>query len=448
MTVAGSDSGGGAGIQADLKTLEALGTFGTSAITSVTAQNTQGVDSIHPVPLEEVRAQIESIRSDFAVEGAKTGMLGREPVIREMTTHATEMDAPLVVDPVMVAATGDRLLDPGAETAYEALIGEATLVTPNVDEAEILTGVDVEDVDDLHAAGERLREMGAPAALVKGGHLNTDDGAVRDAFVGPTETTTFTHPRVDSTATHGSGCTLSSAITARLAQGDDLLDAVTAGIEFMTRAVRYPLDVGAGPGSVHHLVSIRDRAAAPSTQEAVEDVVATLVREDARPLVPEVGMNVVGATPYAESVEDTVGVEGRISRTETGIRTTRGTRFGASSHVARFLLSAREHDPALRFAANVRCDAAVASALETLDGPVVEIDRTQEPRADEEGSTMGWAAGRAFEAAADTPVAIVDEGAVGKEPMTRVLATDAQTLTERLLGVLDALEDRSEDNAV
>ncbi|WP_318568871.1 bifunctional hydroxymethylpyrimidine kinase/phosphomethylpyrimidine kinase [Salinigranum marinum] len=445
LTIAGSDSGGGAGIQADLKTMEAGGVFATSAITSTTAQHTRGVESTHVLPIEEVDAQIEAVRGDFDVGAVKTGMLATTPIVELVTEHAREWGVPFVVDPVMVATSGDRLLAAEAEAAYEDLVASATLVTPNADEAAVLTGIEVVDEETMRAAGEALVETGAAAALVKGGHVDAAgrDERVVDLLVTGDAVRRFESPRVDTDATHGSGCTLSSAIAAGLAREESLPDAVAAGVEFMRRAVRYPLDVGQGPGSVHHLVAIRDRAARHATGEAVEGVVDRLVAGEAtRAIVPEVGLNVVGATPYAEETGDVAAVEGRITRTLSGVRPNRGVRFGASSHVARFLLSAREAAPAYRFAANCRFDDGIEAALADLGWPVASFDRSAEPTADEEASTMGWGARQAFAGAAGAetpPVAVVDDGDVGKEPMTRVLARDAETLGDRLLALASAV---------
>jgi len=253
---------------------------------------------------------------------------------------------------------------------------------------------------------------------------------------------TIRHPRVETDATHGSGCALSSAIAARLAHGADLPDAVSMGIDLLARAVRYPLAVGEGPGSVHHMVETRERAARHPTAEAVEDVVARFVDRDVSALVPEVGMNVVGATPYAEVPDETAAVEGRITRTMRGVQPNRGIRFGASSHVARFLLATREFDGDLAFAVNCRFDDDVEAALSALDGPVAAYDRAAEPEdvKAEEGSTMQWGACRAFESAEGTPVAVIDRGEVGKEAIVKLLATDATQLVERTFTVLDALE--------
>ena len=444
LTIAGSDSGGGAGIQADLKTMEAHGAFGTSAITSVTAQNTRGVERVHTLPVEEVAAQYEAVVSDFDVRATKTGMLAEAPIIERVTEWAADADAPVVVDPVMVAASGDRLLEPAGEDAYEALVREATLVTPNADEARVLTGVDPVDADTVREAGEELVDAGATAALVKGGHVGEDgtDDSVRDVLVTADGARAFVHPRVDTDATHGSGCTLSSAVAANLARGESLDSAVERAIEFIARAVRYPLDVGEGYGPVHHMVELRERAARQPTAEEVESVVRAFVDADVRPLVPEVGMNVVGATPYAESVGETAAVEGRITRTMDGVQPNRGVRFGASSHVARFLLSMREGDPALRFAVNCRFGDDVEAALSALSGPVAEYDRDAEPPEvkAEEGSTMGWGARRAFESVDGTPVAVIDRGEVGKEAIAKLLAPDAETLRERTLTLLAAVE--------
>ncbi|KZN24413.1 bifunctional hydroxymethylpyrimidine kinase/phosphomethylpyrimidine kinase [Haladaptatus sp. R4] len=445
LTIAGSDSGGGAGIQADLKTMEAHGVFGTSAIASVTAQNTRGVEGFTTLPVEDVEAQCEAVLSDFDVRAVKTGMLAEAPVIRSVAEQVADLEIPVVVDPVMVAASGDRLLDPAGEEAYEDLFTHATLVTPNTDEAEVLTGIELTDDESAESAGTALREMGADAALVKGGHVPGE--TVRDVLVTADGIEVFEHPRIDTNATHGSGCTLASAITARLALGDDLRTAVGGATAFMERAVRYAVDVGEGPGAVHHLVELRNRAARNDTAEAVEGVVQSFVERDVSALVPEVGMNVVGATPYAEAVDETAAVEGRITRTMTGVKPNRGVRFCASSHVARFLLSARENDPSLRFAVNCRFDGDVGAALSTLSGEVAEFDRAAEPEdvKTEEGSTMGWGARQAFESASGTPVAIIDRGEVGKEAIVKLLAADAEELQRRTLALLSALEAREPD---
>ncbi|MFD1633596.1 bifunctional hydroxymethylpyrimidine kinase/phosphomethylpyrimidine kinase [Haloplanus ruber] len=448
LTIAGSDSGGGAGIQADLKTMEAHGVFGTSVVTAVTAQNTVGVERSHVLPAEEIRAQYDAVAGDFDLGAVKTGMLATDSVIDLVAEQVGNADAPVVVDPVMVAASGDRLLDPDAEAAYESLVAEATLVTPNADEAAVLTGTEPTDREGAREAGETLVSMGADAALVKGGHVG-DGGAVTDTLVstlpdGEPTVRRFEHPRIDTDATHGSGCTLSSAVAAHLAHGETLDYAVEAATAFMERAIRYGLAVGEGPGAVHHLAALREAADRHRTMTDVAEVVEAFVDRDVSRLIPEVGMNVVGATEYAEAVGETAAVEGRITRTLSGAAPNRGVRLGASSHVARFLLAAREFDPDLRFAVNCRFDDAVEAATSELDGPVTAYDRDAEP--DEASGTMGWGARRAFGAVdADdpTPAAVLDRGAVGKEAIVKVVAETPERLGERVFTLLDAVERHS-----
>ncbi len=435
LTIAGSDSGGGAGIQADLATMAAHGVFGTSAITAVTAQNTRSVESSYVLPIGEIEAQLEAVTDDFAVGAAKTGMLATTEVIETVAERAREFDFPLVVDPVMVATSGDRLLEAEAERAYEDLLSRATVATPNADEAEVLTDIAVTDAETAREAGAAILETGVDAVLVKGGHVPGE--RVRDVLVTEETVRTFEHPRVGTDATHGSGCALAAAIAARLAKGEALEPAVAGATDFLARAVRYYYDVGEGHGAVNHMAPLRNEAAREVTAEEVQAVVERLVDADVSPLVPEVGMNVVGATPYAESVAETAAVEGRITRTLSGIHPNRGVRFGASSHVARFLLSAREFVPDLRFAVNCRFDADVEAAMEALEWPVAEYDRADQPTEVEEieGRTMGWGARRAFADRDESPVAVVDRGEVGKEALVKLVAPDAETLADRTLAL-------------
>ncbi|MFC6952122.1 bifunctional hydroxymethylpyrimidine kinase/phosphomethylpyrimidine kinase [Halorubellus litoreus] len=458
LTVAGSDSGGGAGVQADLQTFAAHDVHGTSAITAATAQHTRGVESTHVLPTDEVAAQVDAVTDDFAVAAAKTGMLATADVVETVHDRLAALDAPVVVDPVMVATSGDRLLDRTAERAYHDLLADATLATPNVDEAAVLADRDVDTVADARDAALAIRDTGVDAVLVTGGHLNdsqdaqetdrsvTDSNIVTDVLVTDDDVHTFEHPRIRDAATHGSGCTLSAAITAHLARdaaenADDgvLVDAVDAATDLLERAVRYHHDVGNGAGSVQHLVDARTSADLTRVARDVSRVVARLENATApvAALLPEVGTNVVGAPPHADRVADTVAVDGRLATTHSGVRATGGVRPGASSHVARFLLAAREHHPELRYAVNVRYDDRVADALDALDWPVSEYDRRDEP-ADAPG-TMDWGADQAYRGDDDRPVAVVDRGAHGKEPMTKLATETPDALVDRLTTLADRL---------
>lgn len=252
LTIAGSDSGGGAGIQADLKTFHHFHVFGTSVITAVTAQNTRGVQGWIGVPVSMIEAQIDAVGGDLRPDSTKTGMLADSAIVEAVAASIRRYAlAPLVVDPVMVSASGDALLAESAvEAMRELLLPLATLVTPNLDEAEALVGGAVRDVDAMERAGRMLVSRGAAAALIKGGHLVGD--AAIDVLVHGDRVRVFTHPRLDTRHTHGTGCTLSSAITALLARGIELDVAVERSIEWVHRAIATAPALGGGRGPLNH----------------------------------------------------------------------------------------------------------------------------------------------------------------------------------------------------
>lgn len=256
LTIAGSDSGGGAGIQADLKTFHAFGVFGTSAVTAITAQNTVKVSAVHPVPLDVVRAQIDAVVVDLDPVATKTGMLATAPLVVEVARAITHhrLDR-FVLDPVMVATSGDRLLSKDAEEALaRELLPLADLITPNLQEARILTGREIATSADMSWAARELVRMGARAALVKGGHLSADEAL--DLLWDGSAEKTWSRPRLPATNTHGTGCTLSAAVTANLALGLPLQDAVEGAVDFVARAIASAPDLGHGHGPVNHFIGV------------------------------------------------------------------------------------------------------------------------------------------------------------------------------------------------
>lgn len=247
LTIAGSDSGGGAGIQADLRTFWAHGVFGTSAITAVTAQNTTGVTAVHPVPPEIVAAQIDAVVSDLGADAVKVGMLATPAIAAAAADRLRRYRPPLVVvDPVMVAKGGAALLAPEAVTVLRLeLLPLATLVTANLPEAAALTGRPVATLADMRQAVRALVDLGAAAAVVKGGHL---DGPPTDVFWDGTTLMELPEARIATRHTHGTGCTFAAAITARLARGEALPDAVRAAKAYVAHAIRHAPGLGAGHG--------------------------------------------------------------------------------------------------------------------------------------------------------------------------------------------------------
>lgn len=259
LTIAGSDSGGGAGIQADLKTFHQFGVFGTSVITAITAQNTLGVKRWEPVSPELVREQLDAVVDDLKPDAFKSGMLGNTAIARTVAKgiaeHALEN---YVLDPVIVAASGDVLLENAAiAVVRDELVPLCAVVTPNLDEAGLLLGERVSSLAQMRRAAERLvHDLGAKAALVKGGHMAGDE--LVDVFYTRPEQLELRHQRIDTTSTHGTGCTLSAAIAAELARGATLSSAVESAVDFVHDAILSAPRLGAGHGPLNHFVSPSD----------------------------------------------------------------------------------------------------------------------------------------------------------------------------------------------
>ncbi|MCH8184951.1 MAG: bifunctional hydroxymethylpyrimidine kinase/phosphomethylpyrimidine kinase [Chloroflexi bacterium] len=258
MTIAGSDSGAGAGIQADLKTFAAFGVYGTSVVTAITAQNTQRVTDVLELPATLIASQIDAIVSDIGTDAVKTGMLSSSAIIDAVVDKLREYRlANVVVDPVMVAKSGDKLLqDEAVEALRTRLIPLAAVVTPNIPEAQVLTGRKVESLDDARTAAGELVRMGARVAVVKGGHLQ---GPATDIMYDGREFRAFTHQRIATTSTHGTGCTFASAVAAGLARGTPVRDAVSQAKTYVTAAIRNAFPMGKGHGPLNHFYATWER---------------------------------------------------------------------------------------------------------------------------------------------------------------------------------------------
>lgn len=253
LTIAGSDSGGGAGIQADLKSFHANGVYGLSVITAVTAQNTTEVRESFELPADLIESQIDAIFEDFDVSAVKTGMLPSKPVVNAVAAKLAEHGAPnLVVDPVMISSSGFKLLEPEAVVSVkERLLPLAALVTPNLREAQSLAGIPVETVDGAKEAARIIFESGCAAVLVTGGHLSDSDSAV-DVLYDRSGETVFSGARLPARDPHGTGCTLSAAVAANLARGQHLASAIKNAKSYVAEAIRHGLSIGRGTGAAHH----------------------------------------------------------------------------------------------------------------------------------------------------------------------------------------------------
>ncbi|WP_291651194.1 bifunctional hydroxymethylpyrimidine kinase/phosphomethylpyrimidine kinase [Clostridium sp.] len=256
LTIAGSDSSGGAGIQADLKTFSAIGTYGMSFITAITAQNTQGVFMVEDLSKDIIRKQIEVVMDDIEPKAIKIGMVSSPEIIDEIVETLEKYDTKyLVVDPVMISKSGYNLLKPEAKNALvQRLIPKAYIITPNILEAEELTGMKIYTIEDMREAGEKILTLGPNYVLMKGGHL---EGEAADILIGGNLFKVYKSERLNRKNTHGTGCTLSSAITAYLALGYDIEKSVELSKEYITNAIKNSFDIGKGVGPVHHFYKFK-----------------------------------------------------------------------------------------------------------------------------------------------------------------------------------------------
>lgn len=253
MTIAGSDSGGGAGIQADLKTFQELGVFGTSAITALTAQNTLGVEGIFPASPDFVAQQIDVVFKDMPIQAVKTGMLFSTEIIEEVANNLREKNVQLVVDPVMIAKGGANLLQNEAVEALQTkLLPLATVLTPNIPEAEVLAGLEIQSESDMQRAAKEILGMGVNCVVMKGGHLEERDTATDTVFMADGTSFKMVSARIDTKHTHGTGCTFSAALTAFLGQGIPLKEALVEAKKFVQLALENPLGIGHGHGPTNH----------------------------------------------------------------------------------------------------------------------------------------------------------------------------------------------------
>lgn len=427
LSIAGSDSVGGAGLQADLKAFEAVGVHGCSVVTAVTSQNTRGVASIFPIPASEVASQLQSVLDDVRLDAVKTGMLYSAEIVRVVSSMLRDQEAPIVVDPVLAATTGSSLHMEGfVEALVTRLIPMATLVTPNTLEASRLSGVKVKDERTAKAAGREILEFGPKAVLLKGGHLKGSEAA--DYLFTGSQVKKLSSPRVGAEV-HGTGCALASMIAGNIANGYDLEDAVVRAKGMIFKAILARETVGAGIPCANPLAVLRIEAGKPSMLQELEDAGLALERiMDAR-LLPEVGSNMGYSVLGALEQDEVAAFDGRIVRVGSGARKIGCARFGASKHVARIVLAASSHDFRSRCALNIKYSEENLSACRRAKLKVSTFDRTKEPK---DTSSMTWGVHKAIVDFGGVPDVIFDKGGPGKEPMIRILGKEPQDVIQKL----------------
>ena len=420
ITIAGSDSGGGAGIAADLKTFATLGVHGTCAITSVTAQNTTGVLEIFDLAPEAVASQIEAVCSDMEVKWAKIGMLSSSEIIREVAKEVRKYGLSPVMDPVMAAeAGGDLLRKEALSVLIEELLPFCKVATPNAPEAGALAGMAVETHEDARVAARKIADLGVEAVIVTGGHLDATDLLYEAA------SDTFT--RIPGTfvkgGTHGSGCTYSSALTAFLASGESLDMAARKAKRFVEQAILKSQPVGMGVGPVNQIGATLEEKERYLVLRELKEAVSILENSLNFPkLIPEVGCNIGMAIPKAGSYEDVAAVEGRIVWCRGRAIPVGCVDFGASRHVAGVILASLRYNPGIRAAINIKYSEETLAACREMKLEISSFDRTEEP---ENASTVDLGTTEAIKKYGSVPKVIYDKGSPGKEPMICLLGTGA-----------------------
>lgn len=438
LTIAGSDSGGGAGIQADLKTFAALGVHGMSAITAITAQNTVEVTAVHAVPPEMVKQQIEAVATDIGVDAAKTGMLYSTEIIKVVVEEVKKYGFPLVVDPVMIAKSGAPLLREDAKrTLISELIPLATVVTPNAMEAQEITGIKIQDIKDAKLAAKKIVELGAKSVLIKGGHI-LEGGKAVDLLHYDGEYHYFEGERLESKTTHGTGCSFAAAIAAELAKDKNILEAVEIAKKVVSMGIKFGLNIGRGFGPVNPMAGLYKEASKYKVLKNVKGAVKLLEDNlEVSNLVPEVRMNLVMALPYAETLDDVVGVDGRITIVNGRVKAAACPEFGVSRHLAKYVLTAMKYDSSIKAAINIRYSMNTLNICKKLGLSVSFYDRRKEPEEIKkiEGMSVPWGVEQAIKNIGKVPNVIYHEGDWGKEPMIVLLGEDAINVAKLVIKI-------------
>lgn len=431
LTIAGVDSGGGAGIAADLKTFAALGVHGTCVITSVTAQNTRGVLNSFDIPVEFIKEQFDAVVSDIRIDYVKTGMLSSPDIVRAVADLMRKQKLPLVIDPVMAAEAGGKLLrDEAVAVLIEELLPFASVITPNVFEAERLSGLKIKDIKGAEKAAKKIHELGAKAVIVTGGHLQGTDVLYADDV--------FTHikGKLLKGGTHGSGCTHSAALTAELARGTPLIDAADRAKKFVEYAITTSVKIGGGAAPVNQFGHTMEDSERYKVLKNVEEAVDMIETKMSAELISEVGCNIAMGISNASLVSDVAAVSGRIVRLKGSPHAVGCVTFGASSHIARIVLTAMQFDSSMKAAMNIRYSKVALAACKELRLRMASFSREDEP---EGVSTMEWGVAEAIKKEGRVPDVIYDKGGVGKEAMIRLLGKDAIEVACRAIDISGAM---------
>ncbi|MBR2255174.1 MAG: bifunctional hydroxymethylpyrimidine kinase/phosphomethylpyrimidine kinase [Candidatus Methanomethylophilaceae archaeon] len=425
LTIAGSDSVGGAGVQADVKAMAAVGVHAASVITAVTAQNTKGVDAIYPMDPEAVEQQLRTVLRDCDVKAIKTGMLYSADIVDVVCDVLEYHEVPLIVDPVMVSGTGSDLSDDSLLKAMKKkLLPICELVTPNRHEAEALAGMKISNYDDVTMACELIGKEGS-SVLLKGGHFT--GSKVTDYLYLSSEITELTYPRVQNRSGHGSGCTLSSYITANMASGMDIVNAIMVSRERIQKAIECQYAVGKGDVVVNPFVSLASENKSLKVLNAVEAAAAEIQKMVPHEFVPRKGLNIALASESPIGPEDIAAIDGRMTVVNGDLRKGGPAKFGVAEHLSYVLLEIMKVDPKYRCIMTIAYSDDTMSILEEVGMTAVSVSLNKDHYVD---GTQ-----KAIKIAGGIPDAIIDKGPKNNR-IIRLIAKDTDDLLNKIEQIL------------
>jgi hydroxymethylpyrimidine kinase/phosphomethylpyrimidine kinase len=441
LSIAGSDSSGGAGIQADIKTMSALGIYSCTVITAITAQSTSNVDYILPLGAQIIKKQIKSVLSDIPINAIKIGVVYNNEIISAVSHILKHSKIPIVLDPIISAGTGAQLLQKEfVEDFKSKLVPICDVITPNIHEAETLSETKIKTEKDIRKAASKIQELGPKSVIVKGGHFRNDNEMIVDMILDEHgKFTVFKNPRMKIVETHGSGCNFSAAVTSFLALKYPVINACFLANKYVHRSILKTVKIGKGIPVNNPISKMYEESCRYQVIEDLGMAVENLVNiKKFVDLIPETQSNLVYAIPDARHIEDVAGVNGRIVKAGNKTVPTSGIKFGASKHVASSVLEYMKTNQMIRSALNIKNDKAVLNTCKKLF-TVSFYERNLEPRKikETEGNSIPWGIKMALLKNPDADI-IHHSGDVGKEPMIIIFGQGPQDVVDKVKKILDS----------
>jgi hydroxymethylpyrimidine/phosphomethylpyrimidine kinase len=430
LSIAGSDPSSGAGIQGDIKTFSSLGVYGLCVITAITSQNTTKFSRVETISNDMIKSQLESVLSDFKINMIKIGMVYSSDVIRTVYSILKKTKIPIVLDPVFESTTGGTLLQKEAFGDFKKfLVPLSYIITPNILEAEKLSGIKIKNEQDVRRAANKIRYLGAKNIVIKGGHMHGDIAS--DFVLEDSKFYSFSAKKIPITI-HGSGCTFSASLAVALAKGKSLKDSVRFAKEFTTKSIRNSQKIGKGISIVS--IDTKDKI-----EKELSDAILSFTKiKNIYKIIPEVQTNFVFSKPKPRSINDILGVSGRIVKSSRSVIPAGNLEYGGSRHVGSALLEMISKFPTTRSAMNIRFDKKFIKKAKTKKLLVKNYQRSDEPHKtkSKEGSTIPWGIKGIIKNEKRAPDLVFHTGDMGKEPMIIIFGKDPKDVLDKLAKII------------